>query len=669
MKLIHPAFFLMKFTYFFALVFISILFGACHKNDFDVKDFQPVANYGNSSDTVKNIDLDFGNSVQDGFIIPSARQTKSGFFSFSFQIKNNKGKAANYFYKIYYQNKSYKYADSSSLSSENFYGSWEQVDKTFIGTAEIPEDGNFHLITDSFRIVGNPRDEKRFYGLDADSLFSRGEDLIAIAKGIRNNPEWFKTIQEKAKNEKRTVERQLELDAAYVEKDSRKGRRTNNRWKRNPRVGNYEFLLVLTDKDAIERKIPKYIQDISQQENEQYFNPFNYYFSESASKIKNMAAIISPVELKVTAKIDFNKGIFINTYGLQPIQNKSFYSDLCNESKRLFYTANIQQFFHNIDVTHHLDNIPLVEDVTGGKYTKADYARNAAKDFKVISTPLGISDCPCKTVAIDTIAKKVIIRNPGNAPASYRKENVGIMTRNGLTYGKFRAKVKLSELLNEHQVWNGLTNAVWLIYQLGDWNKRKGCKIAMFGNKPPALVSDVYSEIDFEIVKAAKHWPKSSYPNGKKPYHESLEDTANVMVTCTNWDLACHGMSKFGIGAYKFGHKGNSYELHRWDDWYCALTTKSPANDNELFKSSSYVFEIEWTPVSITWKIGPTKDKLHEVAYMDSATTSIPNNQMTLVITQEFHLGNWWPDAPYDQNKIPFPKNDIKGEIFDIEME
>ena len=57
------------------------------------------------------------------------------------------------------------------------------------------------------------------------------------------------------------------------------------------------------------------------------------------------------------------------------------------------------------------------------------------------------------------------------------------------------------------------------------------------------------------------------------------------------------------------------------------------------------------------------------VGYMNDKVTSIPNNQMVSVITQEYHYTEYWPPIIYDQNLIPFPKNDIEGRIFDIVIE
>ena len=92
-------------------------------------------------------------------------------------------------------------------------------------------------------------------------------------------------------------------------------------------------------------------------------------------------------------------------------------------------------------------------------------------------------------------------------------------------------------------------------------------------------------------------------------------------------------------------------------------------SDDELFAGIFYYFEIDWQPTAIVWRIGPSPDKMREVGYMNDKITSIANNQMLLIVTQEYHNTKWWPGTPYTQENIPFPANDILGEIYDLTIE
>ena len=76
---------------------------------FIVKDFNPLANWKNKTKHSKIL-LDYENAMK-GFIIPSINQVEEGVFIFNFLIKNTLTKQQNFYYKIYYQNESYKFPE------------------------------------------------------------------------------------------------------------------------------------------------------------------------------------------------------------------------------------------------------------------------------------------------------------------------------------------------------------------------------------------------------------------------------------------------------------------------------------------------------------------------------------------------------------------------------
>jgi hypothetical protein len=193
-----------------------------------------------------------------------------------------------------------------------------------------------------------------------------------------------------------------------------------------------------------------------------------------------------------------------------------------------------------------------------------------------------------------------------------------------------------------------------------------------------------YSEIDFEILKTPPYCPDNAFPpvfknpaDDKKNIQswnvalpeEITNSDDKVTVACTNWDMACWEPKKFSVGCAPINYKGDTFFTHRWDHWYRALTEKKEESDDELFGSEFYYFEIDWRPTEIIWRIGPSPDKMRVVGYMNDEVTSIPNNQMLLIITQEYHNTKWWPGAPYSQDNIPFPSNDILGHIYELTIE
>jgi hypothetical protein len=228
-------------------------------------------------------------------------------------------------------------------------------------------------------------------------------------------------------------------------------------------------------------------------------------------------------------------------------------------------------------------------------------------------------------------------------------------------------------------VWNGLTAAYWLIYQDdAKWNYRRTCESPNIKYIPKNLPDNEeaarkstdqthYSEIDFEIVKESAFWTSVMYKKNKAPTDDPY-NTNDITVTCTNWDLACHQPKKFLVGAKDVTIEGKTYHFGRWSDYYKAVTAKIQVNHNDLM-GQEYYYEIDWQPTRIIWRIGKTKNEMREICRMDDNFTSIPNNQMTMMLTQEFHYQDWWPTSPFKQNFIPFPKKDLVGTLLELEVE
>lgn len=637
--------------------FITLLLGSCenkksvHENisvtsasNFSIKEFDALSNWNKKiNDSLCVIELDYFDALTTGFIIPSSRQNKEGNFICKFKINNTSGSSQRFSYKIYYQNESYKFPEVdiatgkfNEYSVENFYGSWDDSTVLFKTTRAIPSDNNFHEIIDSICIKGNPRNENIF--------FEAGK---------------------------------------------------NDRWKRNPRVGIYSFLLVVTDEENIRtNKIPAWIQNIGLKKIENFVPPYYYFLYEEGKTIENTVSKLSSSRLKVVAHPDAGSGIFYEKNYFKGLGTKSVSKNNCNNTDYMYRQAAFSQFLHYIDASTRLENIPVIADVLKDNYSKRDYNWNRAfykKEELIGGTPM-IARLPCETVFSDPVNKKIVIHNPKTTPGKWRKENVGVITRHGLCYGKIRVKAKMTELLNKNNMWNGLTNAIWMINQSDDgkWNLRRPCKKEGYmstywgGQKDKRTDRVGYSEIDFEILKTPAYCPDQEFPpvfkNPTNNPHdlyswntplpaEIIKDDGNITVACTNWDMACWEPEKFGVGCNSIKFESKEFLAHRWDHSYRAITEKSPASDDLLFGSPYYYFEIEWKPTEIIWRIGPEPDRMQVVGYMNDKITSIPNNQMLLIVTQEFHNTQWWPGSPYQQKNIPFPLNDIIGEIYDVTIE
>lgn len=666
------------------LIVFSLLINSCKNNaNFSVKDFDPLINYTQkTNDSTYTIKTDLSNAVLYGIEIPTIKQLANGKFAFSFKLQNNTGTSQRFFYKLYYQNESYKFDNDSLLSSENFYGSWEETAQEFKPTKII--DGEVTLI-DSFKIVGNPRDEKIYYGTSPENIKLSDTLINRFIKKVKDFPVWYNSVIDKASKNKIPVEDQLYADALwgigdYFQKDTS----YNNRWKRNPRMGNYKFMLVVCNEEDL-GKITDEVKNISLKDtNNNFINPFSYFTKGNGAKLKSTKIILSKKTLKVSSNFDLEKGIYVDRLNINKKDlNTSQYTDLCGESDVLYHNAQFSQYFHHINKNWKLVNIKKTLDVVNDELTRKEYANliseySKSKDY--VETYSSSTDCPCKTVKTNPATKSISIINPGNKNGEYKKEHVGIKGRIGFTYGKWRAKIQFPKNISKDNVWNGLTNAFWLLFQSEEkWNIRRNCNsdIGYIPKHIPDNAESVkesksqinYSEIDFEILKESQYWTKSCYGNKANYPKEDASLNRNITICCTNWDMACQQPKDYFFGAKDYISDGKKYSFGRWDYFNKLITSKVPAPHDEVFNDDYYYFEIDWQPTRIIWRIGKDKNNMKEICRMNDQMTSIPNNQMIMLLTQEFHYQEWWPTAPFLQNYIPFPKNDLEGKLLEIEIE
>ncbi len=618
--------------------------------------------------------FDYTNAYSEGFVIPSTNKDLIDSLKISIKLENFEEQKI--YYKIYYQNEAYKFPElldstENLLSRENFYGSWENVSKEFLkhDSKQTP------LINTSFRVVGNPRNEALFYGKNNHKRNYTEEELTDMINHIMNDKEWFKSVNIKAQDNGRDLEHQLSLDAEWALNENAINNPVNNRWKRNPRPGKYSLLIVVTNKEGLD-SIPKYIQNISLRNNDnQFMNPYYYFLHGEGRENKNIKTHLIQNAFSLKAEVPIDKGIYVDTTKYS-FDNYDYLNKNVNYNNSQYYSSAFE--FHysgQADLSSSM-NIPVKADFLGNGYSKSDYDENKkTPKSKRIETFFKNSNAPGETFGIDTSDNSLWFKNPGNKQNEFKKENVGIKTRHGLTYGKYTFKIKMANILTHDNVWTGLTNALWLVKESNEsWNQRRICNGEGFmpfygaGKNEQRVPSITYSEIDFEILKTAEVWPYTSYPNKKEHFDPQSHDD-KVMVTCTNWDMACMQPDSFGTGLKQIKYEEDYFNIHRWDHFYNALTSKHPEKDKTLFSDEYYYFQIEWKPTEIIWRIGPEKNNLQVVGYMNDEVTTIPNNQMIAVVTQEYHFSEWWPKSPYKQEDLPFPKESLKGKLFSLEIE
>jgi hypothetical protein len=643
-----------------AFLTIAILLSSCKKEDNIIESFDALSNYP-QTDTVK-VDMLLENAVFQGIVLPAKEQ----YFVFDAKIHNPKNKQL--YYKIYYQNESYKFHEDRIEASENFYGSWQETQIGF-----KPFSGE--QIIDSFQIVGNPRNEVKYFGKKTPRQLTK-EDIEEGIKIVKENKEWYESIKQKAKANKVPLKEQMILDIIWVinHENSKQGE-INRRERRNPRTGVYEFLLVVADEEGL-KLIPEHIKDISKHnpETQNFENPFSYFKNNNP---KGVYILKSQKVLKTRAVLNAKQGVYVNPYNC-PASDFQVYShdtSLIGNTESLYHNALFEQYFHDINKNRVVEQIPVLANMLSeGEYTIKDYAKAkekfADKQSRIKIYPNNTAK-PGMNIYIPQDRSYIGISNPANKEiASAKKENVGIKSRIGFSYGKYRGKIKFPPLVNPDEVWTGLTNAFWLAYQSeSDWNKRRACegkgyvKHSKNDNESERESATHYSEIDIEMIKTSKYWTEEELQK------DNPIGNGKFVLACTNWDMACPQPLHFNKGGIQtINYKDNTFNLHRWTQTYRALTSRVEL-DNSVFDNDFYYFEIEWKPTEIIWRVGKDENNMKVVGYMNESVTSIPNNQMLSIVTQEFHYSDWWLPEVFEQGLIPFNTQAFEGKIFEIVIE
>lgn len=611
--------------------------------------------------------FDFNKAYQHGFIVPSIQLDSIDAFELTFEIPEElRGKEL--YYKLYYQNESYKFNEAKGnsyhpLAEENFYGSWIDTDISFVKI-----DSGETIISTSFTIQGNPRNEQKYINPNTRKTGVDSLNVIEVMDSIKSDSIWYEEVIHQAKQKNRTIQNHL----YKVAENFLTSKKINNRWQRNPRVGDYGLMLIVVSKEELSQ-IPDYIKNISKQKDGQFINPFYYFNNGEGKKIKNLAKYYNPNFLKLKASVPLKNGFYIPKF--QHFESEEYFNQYVNNSEELYKNASFE--YHDTYRSDSIRNLPIKTNFETDNFSIADYKANQLKfdSTERISTWLACLKYPGKTFGYNEEEDVVWFKNPKSEEGEMKKEHVGFKTRHGMTYGKYTYKIKMTRLLNNQYVWNGITNAIWMLYDTGGpWNNRRICKgdgyypyyVTEESKKEPQTF---YSEIDFEILKAAEYWPKYEYKDYENERIEPESHKDKVMITCTNWDLSCNTPKKFDVGVHQIQYQDLTFDLHRWLSYQNAVTSKVPALDEELFGREYYYFQIEWKPKEIIWRVGPEKNQLRVVGYMNDEVTSIPNNQMITVFTQEYHYSHWWPNAPFLQEDVPFPLNDLNGKLYSIEIE
>ena len=635
---------------------VLTLLCSCKKENVIIQ-FDPMSNFPQTD--VVEMDFDMTNGVSQGLELPA----EDSVFEFTFTINNKDAKK--YYYKIFYQNVSYAFDDNHPLSFENFYGSWQDTDIKF-------KPVKTQTVKDSFKIVGNPRNEKKYFGWEFPYQYNEADISEGFAK-IKEDKQWYNSIVQKAKDNGVSVTEQMYKDLMYQMEANRNSQGDfNRRERRNPRTGNYEFMLVIAEEKAL-KQIPEYIQNIALTADSVFVNPFDWFLNKKGKNIKGVYTFVSSKQLKVRARYDTGKGVYINR-AAYPYYDFRVYPDnpSVGNDDTLYKYAQFEEYYHNINTERNIKQIKKIADISGGDYTLEDYLKTL-NNKNIITENIHpvITSLPGKNIRVTDNA--IVLINPGNKSyANAVKENTGIKARIGFTYGKYIYKIKFPALLNKSGLWTGLTNAAWLIYQNpSSWNNRrtsaKGYVKENYNENETERIHDThYSEIDIEMIKTSPFWPSQK---SKQPAADAVRKNGKFVFAATNWDLADGDINYLkGHMLFNKTYNGKQFTYNRWNEHSRNLTSRTEIS-NDIFDLPYYYYVIEWKPREIIWYIGEDLDHLQVVGYMSDAFTSVPNNQMVPVITQEYHYSEYWPPVIFEQGLLPYPLNDIKGILYELTVE
>lgn len=654
------------------VVLIACVLSGCavleKPRDFDVTNFDPLLKV---EDPVFVLTYNINSSVTDGIVLPLSE--KNEFFHFNFEVKNNTKQARQYFYKIFYQNKTYKHAVAAKSpvngtleynvsSDQNFYGSWKQVEVGFRSTAVVHQRGEVLAVRDSFQIVGNPRNEEQCF-------FNRvipptEEQLQSQMEEIKADLVWYNKEKAKARSNGVAVEVELRKSAEYIYETSKKQmEKLNYRRRRSPRMGEYEFMLVVLDEQAL-LELPGYVKRIDQKKDSRFMNPFYYFNYGDGSRLRGCQVINSKEVLTLKTNVDFS---FPIKNGALFSQDTIACSDVCSingDDK-----AIVARIPHDLNFNKELVNVDSI--VSWDSFNTSFFNGPDKLEIKNIpETTVGKNDCLCEWVANDFENHRITLKNPAGT-----KKSVGLGLILGLSYGKYTIGLSLPDYINDQDMWNGLSTAVWLENQsVEDWNNRSKCAdegyVSMDGSVGAGLNRKsrvATSRIEMELMCVNEVWPKMSYKDytGKVPESDSL---VKMTTVCSNWDMACPEPKNFQPGAMAYKYEETRFDLHRWNDYFQALECRRPV-DKGWIDNKDVVIQLEWCPDHIVYRMGPDLEHLQVISAMKTDVTKIPDNQMVLKIAQRFNETQWWPGAFFRQEEIPFFDKAFDGYIKSITIE
>jgi len=575
---------------------------------------------------------------------------RNAFFQFQFTVDNVPSGVTDLNYIIFYQNRAYKFSENGSRSAENFYGSWgwNEDDEPSLRSVTVNGSGS-QTITGYFRMRGNPRNE-------------------SIYCGSGNCNGW--------------------IDNNYITSSSGDG--VMQRWKRLPRMGEYEFMLIVTTDDISDfQNGNSYLinpSGVNQQGNLQ--SPFNWRNLIGSSLTDNTAVVEAneSIALKIDIEGDAMNAMITPVGGPTPTEPRSpFKIDGVN-----FHLAGPRK------------KIPLQLDINN--YTQLDYNWNAHffNEDDLLSVFYNVGDTQDEDNIKAENQRIIMTMPPGDCSMDpVMLEYAAMIYGRGLTYGKYTIEMQFPKLYNPKGVSRLNGNTFWFSQFQGqpemqyfceslakyinfDFNLevRQGQPSGTYFDDPifypyPSKMlninywnTDIASEVDGGENKDKIELLFSYDDGGCMDPPNALDLDEYIDLTPPSSENSFYPDIKITRKYYSWSDNTGKKTEYLYGDNPGSIPSDvgmyADLDDDDYFSddpNSYYYYQFEWTPEAIYFRMGPDLNNLQLYSYIHEDYFVIPNVPMTLHLDLRYWGQPAEPWVRHGSQLVPFHNQGITGRL------
>ena len=593
---------------------------------------------------------------------------RNGFFHFSFELTSVPAGVTELSYIIFYQNKTYSFPNSNPRNSENFYGAWgwDEDDRPGLRTVSVTSPGT-QVVNDYFRIRGNPRNEDRYCNSCLDCVG------VGCLSCVNDCGGW--------------------VDNNYSSFSSGDGKR--QRWKRLPRMGEYEFLLIVTLYSEGNFPGQTYLINPSGLDsNGDLKSPFHWkdILINSEDILLENTAVVEPANT-ITVKTD------IHEVAMEaPIEPNA------DEPRSPFRRSG-----GNSGATSELrKKIPLQRDID--TWTQLDYNWHTHffHEEDLIDVIYNV-DSNQDNENVEALDSSIFLRIPpaDNCMESPVKlEYASLQLRHGMTYGKYTIEMQFPKIYNPNGISRLIGSTFWFTQFQEEPAMRYFCN---------SLGKHIDFDFNIEATPSAPE-PYGSYYGDPSLYPElvqflpsetkqfniadwntytdllPLEERDKIEILMSYSDDGCGDVDLDPIGGESFlldvvppengfldlqqirlgvageGNNGfkTNYVYNRNIPGEENTIIDAEIDDDDIFRDDpreSYFYQFEWTVDGIYFRMGPSLGDLVLVSYITDEYMTIPNVPLTMLIDLRYWSRGAVPWYRHGSQFIPFHTRPISGRL------